>query len=726
MSRFGDDEHDHRLSRWLDLRFHWNREDGLLGIALLTPMWFPYSVHTRPFRRLTRVFVASLRDGELPETGQEAGIPLPLPASKEEVASERLPGRIAQLPGGQPIAVYSGHPKHSTPKTVYDYHGVEACPSLVLDCTLGPLLTSSVCPELSWRWSARYRQASEAAEVVRLHQELSAQAALPLAFSPRTLSLLLKAVASSECEHPSVSVGLGIAIGEHFRAYNAVERLEVLRGLRRVAMVRASSGQQQLTEQLYLNTFSEAWSASRECLAAYVNDVCLTMRDRVWATIEEDAAWFLTRGLYLDWLDRLSLSMQVLVPSQRGALENAVRTLEMSSSSSPSTPLLSQLWPTLSTSLPVIPEGREGLKGYALLRYNLQMSESTIRLMLGWLSASSQAEPAPLLLWRCVSLIVMLVAEAVGGVLRHTSQLLERMVQLAVELEDLPGSYRYAPSYPHLKEAAMHAMGSRSSSDSYYQLQGSQQSRRVRQRLLPFKAFERIYQCFHTPFFSAVGPAWQPSPLGAVLAENKEVEAELERVTAALQWGSALLRLVLTYGPTSAALLPPPASVPASSSCPEMRKASVPESTTDAADSRQRLVAHYNQVIIRREVESLLTSIDWGTAATTATATEGKSDGEGSGSGESFEVGLEAVLHAPQPEPPALAASATEKRLQAHITALEKEVRGLEEVVLTVLQRMDDCFGPPPLPCATTEQERHPSVSAPQPPLEGGDAVMEE
>eukprot|EP00796_Vickermania_ingenoplastis_P013444 gene13444-9255_t len=393
--RFSEDVLDKYVRTLLDIRFDWDREDGVLAMALLPQRLYPFTEHTRPYgkvpKALRRQLAAASRTSHL---GSSSWCPAAEENTREAEENEdkeeeeeeedlRVPARFLYLRDGRRIPLYSGHPKHRFKRAEFGYHGVEAVPSLVLDAALGPLLCAPACAALGWRWTAANRQATQVQTALQAQQVLASHAAAVLALGPRTVFLLLKAIASCEVEHPGLSVALGVAITEHYHSYNHVECLEVLRCLRRLALMRylphgmqANPPPPAATASITTTTTTTTTAAAAvlgddgqhvgptrspsvspevihphaagstlpptialtekkeeeeeeaeaaftalydtdttdliaEAFGQYVEDVMPQLTEKVWQRLPEQAARLRRRGLFLDWIDLLSLATEL-------------------------------------------------------------------------------------------------------------------------------------------------------------------------------------------------------------------------------------------------------------------------------------------------------------------------------------------------------------------------------------------------------------------------------
>lgn len=219
----------------------------------------------------------------------------------------------------------------------------------------------------SLRWTAPYRQPDAVAQFLSAHHTLTSTAVSSvLALSPRSTALLLRSVAASELEHPGLSVSLGIAVTEHYFHYNAMECLEILRCLRRVGLARAvpqgltrsptstmpfaagagssededhEAGQQHSEDEgggeegataLLPAPSSSLWLAALyepshvdivpEAFHRYMAHVAPALAKKVWKRLPEQAERLRQRGLYLDWMDLLNLSMELYSGSVGGGV----------------------------------------------------------------------------------------------------------------------------------------------------------------------------------------------------------------------------------------------------------------------------------------------------------------------------------------------------------------------------------------------------------------------
>lgn len=582
--------------------------------------------------------------------------------------------------------------------------GVHALPTLVLDALRGPLLSRTqapVCnrnninnnnnsnasnsenntsplsdPRLSLpsvaecdevlclRWKAPYRRSVTVAEMLQLHRHaLHATAALGI--PPRSAFLLLRAMAAAEVEQPAMAVALTVAVGEHYYAYSVVQSLELLRCVRRLALVHArpqvSAGETSpesngetatpgLSNSCAVRTpkaalksnLVERGRASMMCSTPLYNDAALTasmlsdfvhdaapfLVQKVWSRLPESARYLAHHGCLLDWLDGLSLAVEM---AGTGAMPSHL--------------------PNPSSHAP------DAAK-YLFLRHVLHMDDSLVAALRAQLHRSDEgmscSEPAAAaaaaarqrdaharVVWLCASLLVRLVAESVGDVLRHASHVLhscvhalmqeaeQRLAEMgsdgvsnerrtrarlsrgepaAAETHSLRQARHMSDAHSRKEKeendkndrpaessracdacahdgdalateeeaADMHLCGESEATDIHkrldalslspvmhlagsYQLIGRRRPKRMRVRLVPFEAFPHIARCQPPPFLPITqrvhARRWRErrrayarqrarlrAPLVALLAESPPRLTQVERVQAALQWGTMVLR----------------------------------------------------------------------------------------------------------------------------------------------------------------------------------------
>lgn len=480
---FGEDtDLDGLIHRMLQSRFQWDQEDRMVPFQQVPTFWFPFSEHTRPHApRLPVGFLKSLHTlyhsedapflppapSPLSSSGGDGGVAegrnhrfIVLPATKSipfstllenedsftsssssssSSSSEeerengggeeaRVPFRVVYLRNGQRVPIFRQKPRKKNetrfrpPK--YIQHGVETIPCLVLDTTLGPVLSNPMMrmqgdcgngggaaaalqptsEAFSLRWCAPYRQATTVEPFLHAHHTLTSTAvASVLALSPRSTALLLRSIASSELEHPGLSVSLGIAVAEHYFQYSAAECLEMLRCLRRVGIARAmpqgltsspsssvpgfssSSSSASLNEKegeregyerdeeheheegvRAPSSSSSVWLAALyepshvdivpEAFHQYMAQVAPALVEKVWKRLPEQAQRLRQRGLYLDWIDLLNLSMELYSGSVGGGYRRS-----SSSSFPPPQSCLSHY-----SNHPRIPRNRFWLEGHGV------------------------------------------------------------------------------------------------------------------------------------------------------------------------------------------------------------------------------------------------------------------------------------------------------------------------------------------------------------------------
>ncbi|ESS63955.1 hypothetical protein TCDM_08121 [Trypanosoma cruzi Dm28c] len=120
--QFGDDDLDRIIERLLEIRFQWDLGDDILASSLVTPSLRAMTEHCLPF--------APCMGSLLPS---------------QERKQEGLLGCV-ELDGEQiPLYVFRGRGRRkgkAVPKVNLGFNGVDTVPSVVLDATRGPLVSS--------------------------------------------------------------------------------------------------------------------------------------------------------------------------------------------------------------------------------------------------------------------------------------------------------------------------------------------------------------------------------------------------------------------------------------------------------------------------------------------------------------------------------------------------------------------------------------------------------
>ncbi|ESL08327.1 hypothetical protein TRSC58_03972 [Trypanosoma rangeli SC58] len=510
--QFGDDGLDRTIERLLEIRFQWDLGDDVLASSHVPPSLRAVTEHCLPFAPRT----------EPASPGQTSG--------KHEES-----GGCVELDGVHiPLCVFRARGRRkgpAAPRGNLGFSGVDTVPSLVLDATRGPLVSSPTETSLSLRWKATNREATSVSEMLRLHQGVGRVPLMGL--PPRSLLLLLKALATLEVEDPALSVALAIAAAEHYHDYSHTECLELLRCLRRLAYVRGLArlpGASASALALYRDV-----TQCQMFFADYVADAAPFLVDRVWSRLPEHVRRLTRRKLFLDLADLLSLAMEL------------------------------HGW-RIPTNLPNPASSAACAAKYLFLRYTLMLDEATVMEYVKCMSRAANPKTTtiedeegacakPLVIWLCVSLLVRLAAEALGDVLRHVEASMRQHVQLAKEYEmaaaqgvsRLQRLRAETDLQRYLDRIALSRPCHR-----VYQCIGRQKPRRMRLRVIPLEAFPEIFRHTRLPFeaetrqaliFTARqrATAQAESPLATVLARSALAEKHIQRACGALDWAAVIL-----------------------------------------------------------------------------------------------------------------------------------------------------------------------------------------
>ncbi|KAG5477007.1 hypothetical protein LSCM1_05341 [Leishmania martiniquensis] len=536
-TEFGADSIDCLVERLLELRFSWDREDGVLCRSLVPESLFSTTKHCRPY--LTEVApsqlssstaLSPLTPGSCGEGRHSSG----QQASAEDGEVVMIAGTPVRIKQRTPLLRReSRQPKRPHTRSSLGFSGVGTVPSLVLDVSHGPFLTSRSAPLMTLRWKGEHRDATSAQCALRLLR--CARAVPAVGLSPRSSLLLLKALATVEVEEPALAVSLAIAMGENYNSFSDVECLELLRCLRRLALVRelpdiappdidtsalvsASTAAGRSPPVLY----TEA-ALTDALLSHYLADAAPFLVAKVWARLPEQSRRLLNRGYFLDWFDLMRLAIAASGPQRLPErLPNAV-------SEAPYAAKYLFFRYTLGLKEDVLRALVDHLRGLETSRGpTLQQrsdSQANCQHTLGAASnnyRSGYTAPPyfvddvkeevekPLVLWLCAAMLVRIVAESLGDVVRHVGNSLHQHADLAAEQagaqrEESLGYQQHGPRHradgSDLAPAplSLHQPYPRFSNGAYQQM-GCRRPKRVRVRLLPFEAFPRVSQCFSCPF----------------------------------------------------------------------------------------------------------------------------------------------------------------------------------------------------------------------------------
>ncbi|CBZ27706.1 conserved hypothetical protein [Leishmania mexicana MHOM/GT/2001/U1103] len=540
-TQFGDDSMDRVVERLLEIRFAWDREDGVFCTSLVPESLFGTTKHCRPY--LTEVAPSPLRSS-ISLSPRESAVGDGRGSHSCGLNSSTEDGEVVMITG-TPVCIKrrtplvrrkSGQPKRPHTRSTLGFSGVDTVPSLVLDVSHGPFLTSPSAPLMTLRWKGEHRDAASAQSALQLLRR--ARAAPTVGLSPRLALLLLKALATVEVEEPALAVSLAIAMGENYNSYSDTECLELLRCLRRLALVRelpavaapdidtsALSSTSAVAGRSPPALYTEAALADA-LLSHYLDDAAPFLVAKVWSRLPEQSHRLLNRGYFLDWFDLMSLAIAASGPQRLPErLPNAV-------SEAPYAAKYLFFHYTLGLKEDVLRALVGHLRGFTTLTdstlqqtknsnadypHTLPTASST--------SSSGRAAPLhfvdevkeevykPLLLWLCAALLVRIVAESLGDVVRHVGDSLHQHAALAAEQAEAQRTQHEdslvweqhrlgdpdSGSDPASTPQGLHQPYPRFNNGAYQQM-GCRRPKRVRVRLLPFEAFPRVSQCFSCPF----------------------------------------------------------------------------------------------------------------------------------------------------------------------------------------------------------------------------------
>lgn len=603
-TRFGEDSSDGLLVRLMELRYAWDREDDILALTAVPTSLHHLTEHCRPHARAEKLFSPCSTS-----TGTSLSLLAPSHAEEDDTDGEivmigHCAVRVRRRTPTSPKMKSASEPNER--RHEMGFSGVETIPSLALDVSHGPLLTSLSQPTLTLRWKAEHRDSASVQDVLQLRRRFNSASTIGL--PPRSALLLLKATASVEMEDPAQDVALAIAMGENYHGYYYTECIELLRCLRRLAMVRGIAhctasgfnGISCTSSSTGSSLYTDA-SLSDAFLANFIRDTAPFLSTKVWSRLPEHSRHLLSARLYLDWFDLLSIAVAMSGPQQ----------------------LPSRL-PNPASEAPYAAK-------YLFLRYSLELNDETMKRMaramrdigldetvssmerteqLGLCGAGTGLEKPSserkaevtvdhsLVLWMCASLLIRVVAEALGDVVRHVGDSLHQQAAIASEQAEqhlrhgrpevngtvLGFTSRYGPVTKggptttatdelarYLDELQLHRPYGCFSSGCYQQM-GRRRPRKVRVRLLPFEAFPRVSHCFSCPFAAATEKAEASerhrrqrfggncalqlnngacqeeedrgleSPFSRLVATSPLVQKHMERATAALQWSTMVLQ----------------------------------------------------------------------------------------------------------------------------------------------------------------------------------------
>lgn len=562
---FGDDDVDRLVERLIEIRFSWDREDDVLCTSLVPDTLYRTTAHCRPY--MTEVAPSPLTSSTaLTSKGISAASDEGVEDGEEVVM---IAGAAVRIRRRTPVVRQkSGQPKRPHAHSSLGFSGVDTVPTLVLDVSHGPFVTAPSAPLMTLRWKGEHRSAASAQSSLQLLRRVREVPVVGLA--PRTSFLLLKALATVEVEEPALAVSLAIAVGENYNAFTDAECLEALRCLRRLAFVRglpelatpdinaiavasmsgAAGGGEGDGSASLPQLYTDATLTS-SMLSQYLSDAAPFLIGKVWARLPEQSRHLLQRGFFLDWFDLVRLAIAASGPhglperlpnatteapyaakhfffhhtlglkaDVLAAMVAALRGAAIPAASSPLAP------PHTSTCADhhhlhrhTMPDGvaQDGTDDGARKSTSVSVTGAPPH----FVDDVKEEVDKPLILWLCASLLVRIVAEALGDVVRHVGDLLHQHAALAAERADAhdadaihdggaerSGALSLSPldvdEIDSKGEATSHEVCRpypRFSSGAYQQM-GCRRPKQVRVRLLPFEAFPRVAQCFSCPYAS--------------------------------------------------------------------------------------------------------------------------------------------------------------------------------------------------------------------------------
>ncbi|KPA79604.1 putative mitochondrial hypothetical protein [Leptomonas pyrrhocoris] len=645
---FGEDAVDGVLERLIEIRFAWDREDGVLCTSLVPNNLYPTSAHCRPY--VTEVAPSQLTSSTA-LTSKDANAAschgVDPHSSEEDGEVIMIAGAPVRIQRRTPLLRHTpGQPKRPHVHSQLGFSGVDTVPSIVLDVSHGPFVTSPSAPLMTLRWKAEHRDAASAQSSLQLLRRVRRVPVVGLA--PRSSFLLLKALSTVEVEEPALAVSLAIAMGENYNGYSDVECLEVLRCLRRLAFVRglpelatpdinavavASSSLSSTSGDgaaRLPRLYTEA-ALTDSMLAQYVRDAAPFLVGKIWGRLPEQSRHLLQRGYFLDWFDLMRLAVAASGPQRlpqrlpnpvseapfaakylffhhtlglkKRVLRAMVAAMRAGSNgnaaSSPAVESPSERNPHQHT-IPAV-DGRDGKS--APFRGASPHFVDEVK----------EEVDTPLILWLCASLLVRIVAESLGDVVRHVGDLLYQHAALAAERaeehEDEGRSFnKETPPSPSHKLYHPYPRFSK----GVHQKIGCRKPKHVRVRLLPFEAFPHVAKCFSCPYASVTekveaqerrrhdrlrqkqlstsnsecrrhhaasaslatpprgnaaetvsqsGRTEMQSAFATVLAESPPMGQQVKRACAALKWSTAVLQACRALVRGLPVVPPPPVSV---------------------------------------------------------------------------------------------------------------------------------------------------------------------
>ncbi|KPI87261.1 hypothetical protein ABL78_3656 [Leptomonas seymouri] len=698
---FGEDSADRVLERMIEISFAWDREDGVLCTSLVPNSMYSASAHCRPY--LAEVAPPPLTSSTAlisTDANDTAYHRIGPHSTEEEGEVIRIAGAPVRILRRTPfVRRKSGQPKRQHMHSHLGFSGVDTVPSIVLDVSHGPFVTSPRSPLMTLRWKGDHRDAASAQSSLQLLRRVRSIPVVGLA--PRSSFLLLKALSTVEVEEPALTVSLAIAVGESYNGYTDVECLEVLRCLRRLAFVRglpdlatpdvnaiavASSSGDEAARLPRL--YTEA-ALTDSMLARYVSDTAPFLVGKVWGRLPEQSRHLLQRGYVLDWFDLMRLTIAASGPQRLPQrLPNPVteapyaakylffhHTLGLKKSVLQAmVAAMRDGWSASTASSPTADSSTER-RGYQHTIPTMDGSGSRPAPFSGasshFIDEVKEEAGSPLILWLCAALLVRIVAESLGDVVRHVGDLLYQHAALAAERaekqeeqslhKDSPPSPLHELCYPY----------PRFSNGAYQQI-GCRKPKRVRVRLLPFEAFPRVAQCFSCPYaavtekvvaqerrrnnrmrqkqhsngneckgghsmFSSPATSSRGSALStlphpgrremqsafaAVLAESPFMVKEIERACAALKWSTDVLQACRELVRDIPVVPPPPVFV----SCARAATAAAPSAPaskrvreagdewareTVAMEVRHALCYRYVRSAVQLHMDALFVYLPW-------------------------------------------------------------------------------------------------------------------